>query len=145
EEGPAPVVDGNVELDGKIRRKQDESRSEDRPVLPGMRRVESPEQVERGQHGREIDVEPDERAGPEARNAEYRRDGRVRRPQAEDGAQISSRDEPEHNSEQGPNGRAQEERLRLGEKGYEHAGNSFGAGTAFRVARIKSQFLRQRN
>src|SRR5690606_4623193 len=73
-----------------------------------------------------------------------RRVGRVRR-QPEKGARLGAAEEPEQDEEKRPAGRAQEEQLRLRKKGDEHSADSFGADAAFRVARIKSQFLRQRN
>ncbi len=73
EEWTAPIVERDIDLHVYIGGKKNKRRNQDGPILPWMRRVEAPEEVEGCEHHSEVDVKPQERRRPEHRHAKHRR------------------------------------------------------------------------
>jgi hypothetical protein len=64
-EGAPPAVQNHANLHVEIGQEQDHGRHQNRPVLPGVRAEDRPKSVEKADDDDKIDVEPQERLGPE--------------------------------------------------------------------------------
>src|SRR6202048_1949333 len=107
-----PAVDGDADLDLKIRGEQDQRGTEDGPQRPAMRREHHPGGGEDDDAKRKIEVEPERARRPENLDADA---SRRRHPNEIAGIAI-----PERHRERRPGDRRQEEQFGSREKGNEH-------------------------
>jgi hypothetical protein len=107
-ERPVPAVDGDADLDLKIRCEQDQRGTEDGPRRPGMRREHHPCAGEDYDAKGKIEVEPKRRCRPEYLHADAT--GR-RRPD-----EIAGKAIPERHRHRRPDDGREKEHFRVGEK-----------------------------
>ena len=114
-ERPVPVVDRDADLDLEVGGEEDQRRAEDRPRPPGMRRHDAPDEREEPDGGDVVDVEPEERPRPEARDPDRQR--AVARPgQPDRGTEAGAAGVPAGDAGGGPEHRRPEEDPRAGEE-----------------------------